>query len=179
MGVFAGFNFLLIVINLWWNRRHYDRIYHSDKIIISYSYYTHRGGNAMIFTNELLNYDNASNNIPANINGDQWWSKASDKFSFWCVMCHDWCQGFGRFWIDCRACDWVRRWVAVFQIRPKKWHRHHEYERRPMTQNNAWRSAQLVDIAVLAWFCGSWHIAYRLADLMPLRRCQWQSWASA
>ena len=43
----------------------------------------------MIFTNELLNYDNASNNIPANINGDKWWSKASDKFSFWCVMCHD------------------------------------------------------------------------------------------
>lgn len=24
----------------------------------------------MIFTNELLNYDNASNNIPANTNGD-------------------------------------------------------------------------------------------------------------
>lgn len=105
--------------------------------------------------------------------------KVSDKFSFWCVMCHDWCQGFGQFLTDCRACDWVRRWAAVFQIQPKKWHRHHEYERRPMTQNNTWRSAQLVDIAVLAWFYGSWRIAYRLADLMPLRRCQWQSWASA
>lgn len=39
------------------------RYYYSDKIIISYSYYTHRGGNAMIFTNELLNYDNDSNTI--------------------------------------------------------------------------------------------------------------------
>ena len=26
---------------------------------------------------------------PAHIHGDNWWSKVSDGFSFWCVMCHD------------------------------------------------------------------------------------------